>query len=186
MTRASLAITCFVAALAVGSVGARAAQAPAQPVPEPFPGAGRPTPSSIDSQPAVSSSQAPPARAPEVAVGEPTDAIVGVQGGIYPALTFLSSFDLGSGQRCYLFGTNTTFNQIVAYYKQILKDGGRTLFKTPAMQQFDLGKFQENAMAYPPSIVVKDYSDGEGYLHVDGTKDSRFKTVIQIVPSPTR
>ena len=35
---------------------------------------------------------------------------------------------------------------------------GRELSKSPAMQQFDLGKFQDQAMAYQPSAVVKDYS----------------------------
>src|SRR5437762_6946094 len=66
----------------------------------------------------------------------------------------------------------------------------RVLFrsKAPAMQQFDLGKFQDQTMAYPPSVVVKDYSSGatEGYLQVDGTRQRRFKTVIQIVPMPGR
>ena len=54
------------------------------------------------------------------------------------------------------------------------------------MQQFDLGKFQDQTMAYPPSVVVKDYAFGttEGYLQVDGTRQRRFKTMIQIVPMP--
>ena len=32
----------------------------------------------------------------------------------------------------------------------------------------DLGRFQEDTMAYPPSVVVKDYTwNGQaGYLHV--------------------
>ena len=66
-----------------------------------------------------------------------------------------------------------------------MKNGGRTIFEAPAMQQWDLGKFQEQTMSYPPSIVVKDYSwnGSEGYLFVDGAKEKRFKTVIQIVPA---
>ena len=38
--------------------------------------------------------------------------------------------------------------------------------KLPAMQQFDLGRFDEDAMAYPPSVVVKDYTwnNSPGYL----------------------
>ena len=52
------------------------------------------------------------------------------------------------------------------------------------MQQFDLGRFDEDAMAYPPSIVVKDYTwnNSPGYLAVTGSAEKRFKTVIQIVP----
>ena len=109
-------------------------------------------------------------------------------GVIYPTAEFLESFDIGRGQRCYLFGTNAAFAETVAYYKQTLKDGGRELFKSPtATQQFDLARFQEQTMAYPPSVVVKDYaSAGDGYLHVDGTKEKRFKTIIQIVPAPGR
>ena len=55
--------------------------------------------------------------------------------------------------------------------------------KLPAMQQFDLGRFDEDAMAYPPSVVVKDYTwnNSPGYLAVSGTTEKRFKTIIQIV-----
>ena len=110
--------------------------------------------------------------------------MLGIAGLINPSAEFLEMVDVGRGQRCYLFGTNATFTEMVAYYKQVLKDGGRELFKAPAMQQFDLGKFQEQTMAYQPSVVVKDYAFGnaEGYLHIEGTKEKRFKTVIQIVP----
>jgi hypothetical protein len=108
---------------------------------------------------------------------------------IYPAADYLDSYDAGRGQRYYLFGTNAAFADIVAYYKNILHDSGHELFKAPAMQQFDLGKFRDDAMAYPPSVVVKDYTwalDGQrsdGYLAVDGTRQKRYKTVIQIVPA---
>ena len=49
--------------------------------------------------------------------------------------------------------------------------------------QFDLGRFQDN-MAYPPSIVVKDYfsENSPGYLFVSGTSEKRYRTIIQIVP----
>jgi hypothetical protein len=120
--------------------------------------------------------------------GAPTDNTIGVPGAIFPASTFLEAFDVGKGQRCYLFGTNAQYVEVVAYYKQTLKDGGRELFRSPAMQQFDLAKFQEQTMAHPPTVVVKDYAfgNGDGYLYVDGTKQQRFKTVIQIVPVPGR
>jgi hypothetical protein len=41
-------------------------------------------------------------------------------------------------------------------------------------------------MAYPPSVVIKDYtsSNSPGYLHVSGTVEKRFKTIIQIVAPP--
>jgi hypothetical protein len=145
------------------------------PVPRPFPGSG---------------SQASPARptteaAQPLPPSEPAPASAAIGGApVYPAAEFLQSFDAGSGQRYYLYGTNTSFAEIVQYYKNTLKAGGRELYKTPAMQQFDLGRFQDNAMAYPPSIVVKDYSGNgsAGYLFVDGTREKRFKTIIQVVP----
>ena len=40
-------------------------------------------------------------------------------------------------------------------------------------------------MAYRPSVVVKDYTCEPirpGYLHVAGTTEKRYQTVIQIVP----
>jgi hypothetical protein len=39
-------------------------------------------------------------------------------------------------------------------------------------------------MAYPPSVVVKDYTwnGGTGYLAVSGTTEKRYRTIIQIVP----
>ena len=39
-------------------------------------------------------------------------------------------------------------------------------------------------MAYPPSVVVKNYSTGAGYLFVKGTTQKRYRVVIQIVPPP--
>lgn len=127
------------------------------------------------------------APAPSGQPGAPTDASLGVPGVIYPPAEYLESFDLGRNQRCYLFGTNAAYLEVVTYYKQALKDGGRELFKAPAMQQYDLGKFQEQTMSAQPSVVVKDFAfTGDGYLHVDGTKAKRFKTLIQIVPLPGR
>ncbi len=40
-------------------------------------------------------------------------------------------------------------------------------------------------MAQRPSIVVKDFTwpDPAGYLHVSGTKATRYKTLIQVIPA---
>ena len=52
------------------------------------------------------------------------------------------------------------------------------------MHQFDLGRYDERVMAFAPSVVVKDYAwnGSEGYLHVSGTTDKRYRTIIQIIP----
>jgi hypothetical protein len=171
-----------------------AASAQDVPPPQPFPrpGAGGSTPRPAPPPPSapVPASPAPPAPIARSAPpsGAPTDQSLGVPGIIYPTAEYLTSYDLGRGQHAYLFGTNLSFTEMVAYYKQVLRDGGRELTKAPAMQQFDLGKFQDDAMAAQPSVLVKDYTfgGGEGYLHVDGTESKRFKTVVQIVPMPGR
>jgi len=153
-----------VCALAVTSAGV-AATGQAQsnpPVPRPFPTAGQ------------GSTPTPPA-APDPSLGLP----------VYPAAQFLETFDAGKGQQYYLYGTDAPFADIVNYYKSSLKNGGRVIFQGPLMHQFDLGRFQEQTMAYPPSVVVKDYTwnGSEGYLHVSGTTSRRYKTIIQIVPA---
>lgn len=107
---------------------------------------------------------------------------------IYPAAQFLESFDAGKGQQFHLYGTDAPIAEIVAYYKTTLKNGGRVLFQAPLMHQFDIGRFQEDTMAYPPSVVIKDYTwnGSAGYLHVSGTTSTRYKTIIQIVSAPAR
>ena len=155
------------------------------PVPKPFPQVGQTAPRTEQAKPVVPVAPAttPPVVAPDL-IGAPTEATLGAP--IYPTAEFLESFDAGRGQRYYLFGTNAAFTEIVGYYKTIMKNGGRTIFEAPAMQQWDLAKFQDQTMAYPPSVVVKDYSWGTvpGYLFVNGTNEKRFRTVIQIVPAP--
>ncbi len=157
----------------IASVVASSLQTP--PVPKPFPKPGQPTTT------APTTTTTTPTTAP-AQPGTPTEASLGAP--IYPTSEFLESFDAGRGQRYYLFGTNAAYAEIIGYYRNVMKAGGRTIFEAPAMQQWELGKFQEQTMAFPPSIVVKDYSwnGSAGYLFVDGAKEKRFKTVIQIVP----
>jgi len=148
------------------STGAASAQTP-PPRPVPFPTAGAPTP------PAAT----PPTQAP-------TDEALGAP--IYPAAVFLETIDAGKGgQQYHLYGTDTSYTDIVNYYRNVLRNGGRTIFQGPQMHQFDLGRFQEQTMAYPPSVVVKDYTwnGSPGYLHVEGTTMRRFATIIQVVPA---
>lgn len=150
-----------------GAVTARAQTVP--PVPKPFPTAGT-TQTAPPASPAPATSKTPPALP------------------IYPAAQFLETIDAGKGQQFHLYGTDAPFADIVAYYKTTLKSGGRVLFQAPLMHQFDLGRFDEDTMTYPPSVVIKDYTwnGSEGYLHVSGTTSKRYRTIIQIVPAPSR
>ena len=140
------------------------------PVPRPFPGVNQPA--------------TPPAAVPAAELqAQPGEVMIG-NAPVYPAAEPLDEFDAGMGQRILIFGTNLAYEDIVAYYKARLRDNGREIFQAPAMQQFELGRFDERTMAQPPSIVVKDYTWGEspGYLHVNGTTETRYRTIIQIVP----
>jgi hypothetical protein len=154
--------------------------------PQPFPKPGAPKPATPPAtQPAKPPAVAPPT--PSTAPNPndvPTEATLGVQ--IYPGAEFLASFDAGRGQRYYLFGTNASFAEIVNYYKNVLKQKGELIYDEPAIHEFDIGKYKEDTMAFPPSVTVKDYAWGgsAGYLNPKrGKQPARFKTVIQIVPA---
>lgn len=151
-----------------------------QPPPRPFPQPGqRPaTPAPAPPAPASASGQVPPA-------GAPTEAMLGVP--IYPTAQFLTSYDAGRGQRFYLFGVSLPFAEVVTYYRTALKTRGDVLFESPPTHQFEIGRFRDEVMAFPPSITIKDYTFGgsAGYPNPHrGTAPERFATIIQIVPAP--
>ncbi len=106
---------------------------------------------------------------------------------VYPNATFLRSYDASMGQRYFLFGSNTDFSDMVQYYQVVLDERGRQVFDAPATHMFEIGRFQEEDMAFPPGVTIKDYTwnDSEGYLHLsEDSKVERFRTIIQIVPAP--
>lgn len=146
-------------------------------VPQPFPKPGAPAP------PVATPSTPPQGGAPRET--EPADGALGVS--IYPSAQFIASYDAGRGQRYYLYGTTAPFAEIVQYYRNTLKQRGELIFEQPALHQFDIGRFREETMAFPPSVTVKDYTFGGtgGYLNPRrGAKPARFATIIQIVPNP--
>ena len=105
---------------------------------------------------------------------------------IYAGAEFLASYNATKGQRYYLFGTNASFTEVVAYYRTALKQKGELVYDEPAIHQFDIGRFREETMAFPPSVTVKDYTWGgsAGYLNPKrGKQPARFKTIIQVVPA---
>lgn len=119
------------------------------------------------------------------ATAVPTAATLGFP--IYPSAQFLTSYEAGRGQRFYIFGTTASYADIVTYYKTALKDGGDVVFKEPATHQFNIGRFREETMAFPPGVTVKDWTWGgsQGYPNPKlGGQPARFPTVIMIVPPP--
>ena len=115
----------------------------------------------------------------------PADGALGVQ--IYPNAVFLTSYDAGRGQRYYLYGATGSFVELVAYYRTLLKNKGTQIFDQPLTHIFEVARYNESTMAFPPSVTIKDYASGgaTGYLNPrPGAQPERFPTIIQIVPAP--
>ena len=130
------------------------------PVPRPFPEPGSPQPARpaqpVQPAPPPPASPTPPPgpRRPQTRIA-PTEATLGVP--LYPGAQFIASYDAGRGQRFYLFGSTAAFEVLVSYYRTLLKQRGELVFPVPATHQFDIGRFREETMAFPPSVTIKDY-----------------------------
>jgi hypothetical protein len=144
-------------------------------------------------QPASPTAAAPPVQAPQSSTSSqpeaaPTEVMLGVP--IFPNAQFIASYNAGRGQRYYIFGTTSSFVDLVNYYRTILKQRGELTFEVPATQEFDIGKFDEDRMAFPPGVVIKDFQSdvSPGYPNPKpGGQPARFPTIIQIVPvAPAR
>ena len=172
------------AVLTVAAAAGLSLSAAAQ-TPAPFPRPGQQPPVSRPQPPTTAPVPAASAPAAAAQPGDPTEGTLGAP--IYPGAQFIASYDAGAGQRYYLFGTVSDFAQIVAYYRTMLKQKGDLIFEEPPVQMFDIGKFKEETMAFPPTVTVKDYAwaGSAGYLNPKrGATPARFKTIIQIVPTP--
>ena len=76
---------------------------------------------------------------------------------LYPGAQFITSYDAGRDQRFYLFGSAGSFVDLVAYYRTLLKQKGELVYDVPATHEFDVGKFDEKTMAFPPGVTIKDF-----------------------------
>ena len=153
-----------------------------QPVPQPFPRPGSAQPPQ-PTTPSVPSAK-PADRAAEAV---PTEAMLGVP--IFPGAQFLASYNAGRGQRYYIFGSTSGFTELVAYYRSMLKQKGELVFDVPATHEFDVGKYHEDTMAFPPGVTIKDFEStvSKGYPNPKpGTESAWFPTIIQIVPVTER
>lgn len=152
------------------------------PAPQPLPRTTTPP-----AQPAAPATSAPIKPASPATEPTPSEATLGVV--IYPGSQFMASYPAGRNQRYYLFGSSASFADIVVYYRTLLKQKGELVFDIPATHEFDIGKFHEETMAFPPGVTVKDYQSGatEGYPNPKpGGQPAKFRTVIQIVPVTER
>jgi hypothetical protein len=180
MLRAIPTVAVFIAGLI--TLGTAVAQTPA-----PFPRPGNPDRSAPQPPPTAKPSP-PPAPRPGASgatqiADAPNEQLLGVP--IYRGAEFITSYDAGRNQRYYLFGTNASFAEVVSYYRTALKQRGELVYDEPPIHEFDVGRYKEETMAFPPGVTVKDYTWGgsQGYLNPKrGAEPARFKTIIQIVP----
>jgi hypothetical protein len=156
--------------------------------PQPFPRPGsqqppRPEPSTGSGQPTQPAPRVAPAGATDP--GAPTEDMLGFV--IYPAAQFIASYDAGRGQRYYLFGSTATFTDLVNFYRSVLKERGDLVFEEPPTHMFEVGRFRDDTMAFPPGVTIKDYTWGgsQGYPNPRRPANpERFPTMIMIVPAP--
>lgn len=168
----------LVALLLFAGMSTRAQQPPPRPFPQPGQRPATPTPP-------AKPNPTPSGTLPATQSHTPNEATLGVP--IYPTAQFITSYDAGRGQRFYLFGVALPFAEMVAYYRTALKTRGDVLFESPPTHQFEIGRFREETMAFPPSVTIKDYTFGgsAGYPNPNrGAQPDRFPTIIQIVPVP--
>jgi hypothetical protein len=157
-------------------------------VPQPFPG--RQNPPRPAAPPPQTAAPVPPARpaAPaDVVPADSTPSEVTLGFPVYPNSQFIASYDAGRGQRYYIFGSELRFAELVKYYQSALKNRGTLVFDAPATHVFEIGRFREETMAFPPGVTIKDYTwnGSAGYLNPKkNAQPARFPSIIQIVPAP--
>jgi hypothetical protein len=159
------------------------------PVPKPFPGAPAPPRPTQPAPQEPAKPAAPPTTPPSTppARTAPAQSDVNVGVALYPGSQYLGAFDAGRGQKFYIYGTSASFVAIVAFYRELLKERGDLVFDAPATHVFDIGRFREDTMAFPPSVTIKDFQSevSQGYPNPKpGGTPARFPTIIQIVPVP--
>jgi hypothetical protein len=172
------------------SCGAAASTFAQTPQPIPRPAGQRPQPPPATAAPPPASTPAPASPTPGAPTaaaqsGTPSAETLGLP--VYPTAQFIASYDAGRGQRYYLFGTTATYADVVAYYRTQLRDKGDSVYDQPPTHMFQVGRFRDETMAFPPGVTVKDWTWGgsQGYPNPKlGAEPARFPSIIMIVPAP--
>ena len=148
MSLRCLCAVCLVAALAAPALtviaSAGAGPQRRQPVPRPFP-----QPGNTGQDPVETPAERPATPAPTWTAETqqaPTETMLGLP--IYPNATFITSYDAGRGQRYYLFGTNSSFQEMVAYYAVVLDERGDRVFDAPATHMFEVGRVEHLSLIH--------------------------------------
>ena len=133
--------------------------------------------------------QAPPVQAvPALKVDPNAPDAATIYFPVYPTAQFIVSYDAGRGQRYYVYGTTASYLDLVTYYRAQLRDRGDEVFVEPPTHMFSIGRFREEAMAFPPGVTIKDWTWGgsKGYPNpkAPAAEPARFPSIIMIVPPP--
>jgi len=158
-----------------------------QPFPRPTTPQQNPPRPATPTPPSPTPTPAPVEAAPVAADPKAPDAAT-VYFPVYPTAQFLASYDAGRGQRYYVYGTTASFPDLIAFYRTQLKERGDQVFLEPPTYMFSIGRFREEAMAFPPGVTIKDWTWGgsQGYPNPKGAagQPARFPSIIMIVPPP--
>jgi hypothetical protein len=169
---------------------APASKVPPKPSPAPTataPAAPQPQSAKPPTVPPAAAQAAPARSAAAVEAPEIAPAVCQQGAPVLAGAQYLASYDAGMGQTYCLYGSAQAFADVVTYYRTVLKDRGELVFDAPATHMFEVGKFKEADVAFPPGVTVKDYTWGgsPGYMNPRlGASPAFFPTVIQIVPPP--
>lgn len=164
-------------------VTGREVDSPAQPADDrPLPVQSRARRSSTGAKPAAQTRRS----AKDVlAASEPVPTAATLGFPLFSGAQFLKSYSAGQGQRYYLFGATASYTEVVGFYRSALRSRGNRVFDWPPVHIFEEGRFDDERMAFPPSVTVKDYTWGNAKGYLDprpGVSPQRYPTVIQIVP----
>jgi hypothetical protein len=146
-----------------------------------------PRPAAPAGQTAPTSPAPPTAQPSQTAVdpNAPSPATLGFP--VYPTAQFLKSYDAGRGQRYYIYGTSAPYGEVVAFYRAQLREKGDQVFEQPPTYMFQIGRYREETMAFPPGVTVKDWTWGGSQGYMNPKRDAqpgRFPTIVMIVPAP--
>lgn len=185
-------LSVILAVVALAAASAAAAQTP-----RPFPGAVQPPPRPAPAPVPAPAQALPPAAEPTQPVPSAQAAQSSAQAGAPDAATlglplpagaqFVAAYDAGRGQRYYVFGMTVPFADAVTFYRTQLKDKGTQVFDSPAVHMFEVGRFRDETMAFPPGVTVKDwtFAGSQGYPNpTRGGQPARFPTMLMLVPPP--
>ena len=179
---------CLAVSLVMGTVASGQIPTP-QPFPRPNttpPSASAPAPEApAPEAPAPAPEAPPPAQTAPLPVDPdaPTAETLGLP--IYPTARFIASYDAGRAQRYYIFGTTASFSDLVTYYRNLLGERGNEVFEEPPTHMFEVGRFDDDTMAFPPGVTIKDWTWGgaTGYPNpAPLAEPARFPSIIMIVP----